>query len=323
MTSFGTEHLLGLALGLALVLYFVAGGADFGGGMWDLLASGPRKALQREAVARALGPIWEANHVWLILAVVVLFAGFPRAFQLITTQLHVPLTLFLIGVVFRGSAFVFHQRGWGRVFGWASLLSPLFLGMCVAAISSGRIEEGYFSPWTTPFAIVIGLFAVAQCAFLAAVFLAFETRKDPELSGDFEARAFLSGVVVGVLAFLALLLSRRGAPMLFEGLTGSPLAMLMHVMTATMAVSALWFLRRRAFELARFSAAVQVALVLGGWMSSQYPFLVVPGLTLENAAGHASARTAIVWALLAGLPVLAPSLWLLFKVFKQERQRQP
>lgn len=320
MTSLGTEHLLGLALAIALILYFVFGGADFGGGMWDLLANGPRKALQREAISRALGPIWEANHVWLILAVVVLFAGFPRAFQLITTQLHVPLTLFLIGVVFRGSAFVFHQRGWARVFGWASLVSPMFLGMSVAAIASGRIEESYFTPWTTPFAFVIGVFAVAQCAFLAAVFLAFETRADPELAGDFEARAFASGLVVGALAFLALILSRSAAPLLFEGLTGNPLAMLMHVMTATVAVSTLWFLRKRSYELARFTAAAQVALVLGGWISSQYPFVVVPTLTLENAAGNAAARTAIVWALVAGLPVLGPSLWLLFKVFKQERQ---
>ncbi len=321
MTGFGTEHLLGLALAIALILYFVFGGADFGGGMWDLFASGPRKAAQRESISRALAPIWEANHVWLILAVVVLFAGFPRAFQLITTQLHVPLTLFLVGVVFRGSAFVFHQRGWARVFGWASLVSPLFLGMSVAAIAGGRIEESYFTPWTTPFAIVIGLFAVAQCAFLAAVFLAFETRADPELSSDFEARAFVSGVVVGVLAFVALVLSRWGAPVLFEGLTGDPLAMLMHVMTATMAGSALWFLRGRSYELARVAAAAQVALVLGGWLSSQYPFMVVPSLTLQAAAGNASARTAIVWALAAGLPVLGPSLWLLFKVFKQERQR--
>ena len=322
MTTFGTEHLLAIALGIALILYFIFGGADFGGGTWDLLASGPRKDKQREAISRALGPIWEANHVWLILAVVVLFAGFPRAFQLITTQLHVPLTLFLIGVVFRGSAFVFHQRGWARVFGWASLVSPLFLGMSVAAIASGTLEQSYFTPWTTPFAFVLGLFAVAQCAFLAAVFLAFETRADPELAGDFEKRAFGSGIAVGVLAFCALILARRAAPLLFEGLTGHPLAMLMHVMTAFVALSALWFLRQRNYELARFTAAAQVALVLGGWMSSQYPFVVVPSLTLEAAAGNASARTAIVWALVAGLPVLGPSLWLLFKVFKQERQQQ-
>lgn len=321
MTTLGTEHLLGLALGIALVLYFIFGGADFGGGMWDLLASGPRKELQREAVSRALAPIWETNHIWLILAVVVLFAGFPKAFQLVTTQLHVPLTLFLIGVVFRGSAFVFHQRGWARVFGWASLVSPLFLGMSVAAIAGGRLSEGYFSPWTTPFAFTIGLFAVAQCAFLAAVFLAFETRADALLSADFRARAMISGVVVGAIALLALLLARQGAPRLFEGLTGAPLAMLMHLLTATAAVSALWLLYSRRYGLARVAAAAQVALVLGGWMASQYPYLVVPGLTLQAAAGHAAARTAILWALLAGLPVLGPSLWLLFKVFKQERAR--
>src|SRR5688572_27490720 len=168
----GPDVLLAAAMGLGLVLYFVFGGADFGGGVWDLLARGPRKDAQRALVARAIGPVWEANHVWLILVVVLLFSGFPRAFSAITVALHVPLTLFLIGVVLRGSAFAFQggtlesrpgaktlRRRWGRVFAVASLVAPVLLGMCVGALASGeisvrdgRVTSGFFEPWLTPFA---------------------------------------------------------------------------------------------------------------------------------------------------------------------------
>src|SRR4051812_20950337 len=144
-----TELLLGVAMMGALCLYVLMGGADFGGGVWDLFAFGPRRREQREFIASVIGPIWEANHVWLILTVVVLFSAFPRAFAAISIALHVPLTLFLIGVVFRGSPFPFppydgrddrRQRRWGLVFSLASLSSPILLGMIVGAIASGRIR---------------------------------------------------------------------------------------------------------------------------------------------------------------------------------------
>ncbi|HEY8923403.1 MAG TPA: cytochrome d ubiquinol oxidase subunit II, partial [Polyangia bacterium] len=143
-----SEILLGLIIVAALVLYLALGGADFGGGVWDLLAVGPRRAAQRQAIERAIGPIWEANHVWLILVVVILFTAFPRGFAAITTALHVPLTLFLLGVVLRGSAFTFratdlnHDRGqvrWGLAFSLASVAAPWLLGATVGAIASGRI----------------------------------------------------------------------------------------------------------------------------------------------------------------------------------------
>ena len=182
------ELALAAVIGTALCLYFLLGGADFGGGVWDLLATGPRAAAQRRAVEDAIGPVWEVNHVWLILVVVVLFTGFPAAFAAISVAMHVPLTLFLIGVVLRGSAFAFRgvhaagraaERRLGLVFSIASLVAPVLLGMVVGALVSGRIRvedaivtSGFFAPWLAPFPVATGLFALALCAYLAATYLA-------------------------------------------------------------------------------------------------------------------------------------------------------
>ena len=170
-----TELWLGSALVVAFILYALFGGADFGGGVWDLLASGPRQAEQRALIARALGPVWEVNHVWLIIGVVILFGGFPRAFAALTVTLHVPLTLLLLGIVFRGTAFTFRtydargdqvQRRWGFVFSVASILSPALLGMCVGAVVGGELQgrapEGVSSAWWTPFALAVGRWRCAS-----------------------------------------------------------------------------------------------------------------------------------------------------------------
>ena len=123
---------------VAMVAYIVTGGADFGGGVWDLFAGGPTAARQRDVIAHALGPIWEANHVWLVLVVVLLFVCFPLAFAAIATALHVPLALMLVGIVLRGSAFTFRtydrddahsRRLWGRTFAIASVITPVMLGV--------------------------------------------------------------------------------------------------------------------------------------------------------------------------------------------------
>src|SRR6266700_1523100 len=191
----------------ALNVYALLGGADFGGGVWDLLATGPRKQRQRELIADAVGPVWEANHVWLILALVLLFTCFPTAFARLGTLLHIPLSLVLIGIVLRGSAFTFwrygghgdeEQRRWGVVFAVASLITPLLLGTTVGAIASGALGEAgsakgegfvgtYVAPWLNPFALSVGLFALVAFAFLAAVYLTLEAR-ERELQEDFRRR---------------------------------------------------------------------------------------------------------------------------------------
>ncbi|MGB8932667.1 MAG: cytochrome d ubiquinol oxidase subunit II, partial [Anaeromyxobacteraceae bacterium] len=197
--------LLGGVIVAALVLYALFGGADFGGGIWDLLASGPRKREQRALIERAVGPIWEANHVWLILVVVVLFSGFPRAFAAISVALFVPLVLLLVGIVFRGAAFTFRaydrpddrvRAWWGLLFSAASVLAPLVLGAIVGALASGRLDAsargGAPLAWLTPFPVVVALFAAAVFAWLAATYLAVEAVG--ELRDDFRRRAAWAGL---------------------------------------------------------------------------------------------------------------------------------
>ena len=325
------ESALGAAILAALVVYALSGGADFGGGVWDLLATGPAARRQRQAIEQAIAPIWEANHVWLILAIVLLFSAFPRAFAVIMTALHIPLTVVLVGIVLRASAFVFrkydvqddavHHR-WSLVFGVASLLTPFFLGLSLGALASGEIRAdaglartGFFAGWTQPFAIACGLFAQGLFAFLAAVYLTVDTADDLDVQRDFRARALLSGVLLAPAALLVFLLAKSGAPVIYQGLTRWWAPALLAA-TSVCAVGALVALGTRRFRIARSAAAAQVALILIGWGLAQYPHIVVPDITLHNAATEPQVLRLIAFALVAGTIVLVPSFIYLFRVFK-------
>jgi cytochrome d ubiquinol oxidase subunit II len=327
----GTEHLLAGVMITALLLYVLLAGADFGGGVWDLLAQGPRRAEQRALIEKAIGPIWEANHVWLILVVVILFGAFPSAFAAISVALHVPLVLFLVGVVFRGSAFTFRaydmrgdgvQRRWGLVFSLASVATPIMLGILVGALASGRIrvangvvEGGFFAPWLAPFPILVGVFALALFAFLAATYLAWEA-DTPELADDFRKRALGAGVAVGAVALVTFAASFEGAPLVSAGLLNRPWTWPQHAVTAAAALTAFAALWKRRYGIARIAAAAQTALILLGWVGSQYPYLIVPDLTLDNAAANPRTQHLVLVALGVGSVLLFPSLWVLYRVFK-------
>jgi cytochrome d ubiquinol oxidase subunit II len=326
-----TEAVIGFAVAGTFVLYALFGGADFGGGVWDLLASGPRKKEQRALIAHALGPVWEVNHIWLIVGLVLTFSGFPRAFAVLTVALHVPLTLLLLGIVFRGAAFTFRtydtrgdavQRQWGLVFSVASVTAPLLLGMCVGAVVSGdiRVEgravvSGFFAPWLTPFAWAVGVLALCLFAFLAAVYLTHEA-PTPDLREDFRRRALGAGGAVFAAALVVLLLAREGAPRVWQGLLHSPFALALHAGTAVAAVTAFALLWTRRFRWARLAAATQAGLIILGWAASQHPYLVVPDVTLSNAAAGPTAQRMLLVALVVGALTVLPSLALLFRVFR-------
>src|SRR6202007_2845944 len=193
---------------ISLILYGVMGGADYGGGMWDLLASGSRAQRQRHAISEAIAPIWEANHVWLILVIVLLFSAFPLAFSTMMIALHIPITAMLIGIVLRGSAFAFRkydstddavQRRWSTIFGIASFFTPFFQGLTMGALATGdihlvgdQITTGFFAGWLTPFALTCGLFALALFDFLGANYIAVALQSQPDLQQDFRGRALLA-----------------------------------------------------------------------------------------------------------------------------------
>ena len=323
---------LAAILALSLNAYVLFGGADFGGGVWDLLASGPRRHRQRDVIAHALGPIWEANHVWLILAIVITFTCFPSVYARLGTVLHIPLTLMLVGIVLRGSAFTFRtydsqkdatQRRWGRIFASASVITPVLLGVSIGAVASGRVgretagsfTQQYVDPWLTPFAFSVGLLALVLFAFLAAVFLTLETH-DRDLCDDFRRRALGAGVAVFFASGLVLLLSRGEAPLVLEGLVTSAWAIPLHLATGATAVAVLAALWYRRFRLARIGAGLQVSLIFWGWPLAQYPLLLPPELSVTRAAAPETTLRLVLIILAVGAIVLLPSLWYLFQIFK-------
>jgi cytochrome bd ubiquinol oxidase subunit II len=314
---------------VALTVYAWFGGADFGAGVWDLLARGPRAEAQRELIAHAIGPVWEANHVWLIIVIVLLFTGFPPAFTVIMTTLHVPLSLMLVGIVLRGSAFTFRsydntelgKRRWNRIFSIPSVLTPILLGAVMGAIATGRLPtrleriDQLFTSWLAPFPITVGLFTLAIFAYLAAVYLTLET-DDSGLRDDFRRRALLAAVAVGALAYAVYLLARTHAPLVFHGLAASPWGLPVRIATGTCAIAALLGLWRRWYHLARATAMVQVALILWGCALAQSPYLVPPELTVSGAAAPPLIHKLLLAVLGAGSLILLPSIFYMFRVFK-------
>jgi cytochrome d ubiquinol oxidase subunit II len=324
----------------SLVLYALLGGADYGGGVWDLFAFGRRAREQRALIADAIGPVWEANHVWLILVVVVLFTAFPPAFATIATALHIPITLMLIGIVLRGTAFTFRsydvqrddvQRRWSLVFSVASIITPILLGTILGAIASGTIRvengsvaSGFFRSWLAPFPLAVGLFALALFAFLAASYLTVEAEQresgtaSRKLEEDFRTRALIAGVAVGLLALIVFILAGTGAPTVRAGISRTWWALALHIVTAIFATSAFVALWTRRYKLARICAAAQVTLILLGWALAQYPHLVEPDVTITSAAAPAITLELLLAALAAGALLLFPSYYYLLRVFKAE-----
>ena len=330
------EFLLG-GLGVVGVLaYALLGGADFGGGVWDALAGGPRKAEQRRAISVAMGPVWEANHVWLIFVIVIMFTAFPPAYAALSEALFVPFHLVLLGIILRGAAFVFRAhsaqsaRGlggaeglrWGAVFGVASVITPVLLGMCLAAVSVGgvhvsgdRVTIDGTPPRLTAVAVGMGLLALAICAELAAVYLTNET--EGKLREDFRGRALLATATVIVLSVLMLPLLAVQAPHLLAALLSMRAVPVLAVGAACALVAGLALLRGR-YRLARLATVGQAGCLVGGWAVAQYPFIIYPDVTIANAAAPATTLRFVLYTLPLGLAVLLPSLWYLFRVFKGE-----
>lgn len=320
------------ALLLALTFYALMAGADFGAGVWHLAARGPQREQQRELIHHAIGPIWEANHVWLILAVTILFSAFPYAFALVTTVLHVPLTLMLIGIVLRGSAFAFRNYDvqedsvhyqWDWVFALSSLITPVLSGITIGAITSGgvRVVEGdavatFFFSWMAPFPFAVGLFSLALFAFLASAYLIVET-DDENLRSVFRRRALFSLVIVAGLAVLVLLLAEKRAPEIPEELTYRLWGRIVVVLAGLLWVATFLLLWNRRFRVARYSAAGMVAMILWGWALGQFPVLVEPSLTIYNAAAPTPTLQFLFWALISGGLLLFPSLAYLYRIFKR------
>jgi cytochrome d ubiquinol oxidase subunit II len=312
-------------------MYAVFGGADFGAGVWDLLAGGTaRGGRQRGLIEHSLAPVWEANHVWLIFVLVVLWTAFPPAFAALASTLYIPLTLAAIGMIARGSAFAFRKsvedanarRLFGAMFALSSLLTPFFLGTVIGALASGRVPAGLdegdvVTSWVNPISLLAGALAVGTCSFLAAVFLCEDARREraADLVDQFRYRAIASGVVVGALSLAGLLVVHADAPLLYDGLVGRGLVCI--VASAVGGLATLLLLVRREFTAARVSATVAVAAVVVGWGLAQYPYLLVPDLTIDQAAAAPATLQALLAVLLVGSALLLPALVFMYRLFQR------
>lgn len=320
---------------VALTVYILTGGADYGTGMWDLMTGGPRAGKQSEIIEQAIAPIWEADHVWLILVVVILFTAFPAVFSRIMITLNIPLTVMIIGVVMRGAAFSFRNYGtptgsahkrWGRIFAMASVVTPILIGIAVGAIASGRLPEhpralsDFVTPWLAPFPLAVGVLTLVLFAYLAATYLTLET-DDPELAGDFRLRALCAGLAAGLMTLLVLILAKDGAPRVWSGLTQSARTWPLIWIAAIFAIGALYALWSRRYPAARFCAAGQATMILWAWALAQFPNLVEPDLTIYNSAAPAITLEFMGGAIIVGSAILLPSFSYLMRVFKSHPHR--
>jgi cytochrome d ubiquinol oxidase subunit II len=314
---------------VGLTAYVVLGGADFGAGFWDLTAGGPeRGAPVRAMIKRAMSPVWEANHVWLIFVLVMLWTAFPEAFGSIASTLAVPLFLAALGIVLRGGAFalkgqaatIAEARALGATFALSSVLAPFFLGTAVGAIAAGEVPVGnaagdQWGSWTGAMPLFVGALAVVTGAHLAAVFLGADSQRAGrlELVRAFRVRALGSGVVAGGLALAGLAIVSSDAPDLYDGLTsGGGLACVLA--SGAFGLATLWLEWRERFEIARYTAAAAVAAIVAGWALAQQPYLLPPDLTVREAAAPDATLLALVIAASVGMALLIPALTWLFRL---------
>jgi cytochrome bd ubiquinol oxidase subunit II len=311
-----------------MAAYTVLAGADFGAGLWTLLAPGPRGEPIRDEARHAMGPVWEANHVWLIFVLVVCWTGYPVAFGSITSTLSAPLLIAAIGIILRGAAYALRGQGESRaaenLFAVSSVLTPFALGTVVGAIATGRVPVGnaagnLVTSWLNPASVLTGALAVVFCGYLAAVYLAADSHRFSErtLTTAFRYRALAAGLVSGALALAGLFVMRDSGLDLTHG---TALAMVCVSAVAGLATLALCW--RWRFGLARLTAALAVAAVVAGWAAAQAPRFL-PGLTVTQAAAGRSTLIALIIGVACGSVVLIPSLALLFTLFLRGRLDTP
>ncbi|HSZ38982.1 MAG TPA: cytochrome d ubiquinol oxidase subunit II [Trebonia sp.] len=319
---------VGAILLAGVTLYAVLGGADFGGGLWDLLAGTTSRGREpRALIEEAVTPVWEANHVWLVFDLVIFWTAFPHAFASVMVAVELPLWLALAGIVMRGAGFAFRkelvrlpsQRAAGAVFAFSSLVTPFFMGTVVGAIATGAIpadaSSASLSAWTSPTALLAGFLFVAACGYLAAVYLTGEAvrRGDDRMRAYFARRAQAAAVVAGALSLAGLGVLHGSDPLLYGRLTGRALPLVILAGVCGLAVLALLAAGRT--RGIRLIAALGVAAVVWGWGIAQYP-AVLPGtaVTLSNAGAPGATMDAIVVLFIVAAALIGPSFALLFSL---------
>ena len=313
-------------LWVGVTLYAIFGGADFGGGFWSLLAGcGERGTRARALIDWAIGPVWEANHVWLIFAVVVLWTAFATAFSAVFSTLFIPLSLAALGIVLRGAGFAFHRlalgarerQGWEAIFGLSSLLTPFFMGAAVGAVASGRVPLGNaegdpVTSWVNAVSLLTGALFVATSAYLAAVFLVSDSRRarDADLERYFTVRALGAAVAAGALALAGIFVFRADARYIYDGLVGEGLPLV--ILSAACGLGVLALLQRGARRGARALAVGAVAALIWAWGAAQYPYLLPETLTISAGAADHNSLIGVLVVFGVAVVFVLPALGLLY-----------
>lgn len=309
-----------------VVIYAIFGGADFGAGIWDLLAGGAERGRRpRQVIDRSIGPVWESNHVWLIFVFVVLWTAFPTAYASITLTLFVPLAIAALGIVLRGASFAFRkgvyrtaeQRVFGAAFAFGSLLVPFCFGAVAGAIATGRVPDGGqagdpWSSWINPTSLLGGVLAVVAVAYLAAVYLVSDAGRvaDPEMVEYFRRRAVVAAVVAGVVALAGIAIIGADAPYLFDGLTSRALPLV--IISAIGGVASLVLMLRDEHRYARIAAVGAVGGIVAAWGVAQWPYVIPETMTIEATAAPAGTLAATVVVFVAAGIFIVPALGLLY-----------
>ena len=310
---------------LAVVAYAVFGGADFGAGFWDLTAGGPERGEHpRDMIERSIGPVWEANHVWLIFIFVILWTSFPEAYASITLTLFVPLTIAALGIVLRGASFAFEvgrqpavppcfRSCVCRILGARALC----MGAIAGGVASGRVPAGGQAgdpvrSWINPSSIHSGVLAVAAVAYLAAVYLVWDARRldDTEMVEYFRRRAIVAGAVVGVIGLIGTFVLRADASYLFQGLISRALPLV--ILSVLCGISALVLLMRNAPRGARLLAVLAVATGIVAWGVAQWPYLLPESLTFSAAASPTGTLGAVLAVVVLAALIVVPGFVLLY-----------
>ena len=318
-------------LWVGATLYAVFGGADFGGGLWDLIAGGAERGERpRARIQRSLTPVWEANHVWLIFILVILWTAFPEAFVAIMSTLYVPLALAALGIVLRGAGFAFRKsirslgarRAMGATFAISSVLTPFFMGTVVGAVAAENVPAAgngdAFSSWLDTLPLLTGALFVATGAYLAAVFRVVDCHRDgdKEMEGYFARRALLAGLFADALAMAGLLALHADARYAYDRLLDQGLPLVMASLLCGFGVLALLLLRAR--RGLRPLAIGAVVAVIWGWGVAQFPYLLPTSLTIEEAAAPDPTLDAILIVFAAAAVVVLPALGLLYWLSQKE-----
>ena len=326
---------------LSVLLYILFGGADFGAGIIELTSSSKVRVQIRTLTYKTIGPIWEANHMWLIIVIVILFVGFPAIYSILSIYLHIPLLLMLFGIIGRGTAFIFRhydavkddmQEVYNFIFTYSSFITPLFLGIIAGSLLAGSINpeaqtfsEGYIWSWVNYFSFAVGMFTVSICGFLAAIYLTGET-KDEEMKSIFirKSRLFnIATVVTGGLVFIA---AEIEGLKLMRDLISHPVT-LTALVGATLSLILLWrFLKLRSKIRIRLTAGFQVTMILFAVSHVYFPDLVLmsngDNLSLMDAAANKGPIQGLGWALIAGSLFILPALFYLIYKFQKQNARE-